>query len=57
MATVKVNANKEIVHDAPKGDRDLRWAAYLDNYKQKNPVKYAAKKAAGQFDKVPDSFK
>lgn len=36
--------------------RQTRWEAYVQNYAEENPVKYAAKKANGEFDKIPDSF-
>lgn len=36
--------------------RAERWEAYVANYAEKNPVKYAAKKKNGEFDKIPDSF-
>jgi hypothetical protein len=36
--------------------RQERWDALVQAYAIKNPVKYAAKKAAGQFDKIPDTF-
>lgn len=39
-----------------KDARQLRWDAYVAGYAEKNPVKYAAKKANGEFDKIPDSF-
>jgi len=38
-------------------DRQARWDALVEAYAIQNPVKYAAKKEAGQFDKIPDSFK
>lgn len=37
-------------------DRQARWEAYVANYAKKNPVKYQAKKANGEFDIVPVSF-
>ena len=39
-----------------KSERELRFEALLVAYEKQNPVKYAAKKAAGEFDKIPDSF-
>jgi hypothetical protein len=41
---------------APKTPRDIRWEKFLEGYAVKNPVKYASKKANGEFDKIPDSF-
>lgn len=40
-----------------KDERQERWEALLESYAKYNPTKYAAKKAAGQFDKIPDDFK
>lgn len=37
-------------------DREQRWADHLAAYEKVNPEKYVAKKAAGEFDKIPDSF-
>lgn len=42
---------------APKSDRQARFDAHVANYMKANPVKGAAKKARGEFDKIPDSFK
>lgn len=39
-----------------KDDRQERWEALLASYEKQNPVKYAAKKERGEFDKIPDSF-
>lgn len=41
---------------APKSDREVRWEKLLEVYAKQNPVKFASKKAAGEFDKIPDSF-
>ncbi len=58
MAGKAVKINDEgIEADAPKGARELRWQKFLENYAQKNPVKFASKKANGEFDSIPDSFK
>lgn len=43
--------------EAKKDDRQQRWEALLAAYEKQNPVKYAAKKEKGQFDKIPDDFK
>lgn len=39
-----------------KTDREARYEAFVARYAKQNPEKYEAKKAAGQFDKIPDSF-
>jgi hypothetical protein len=39
-----------------KDERQLRWEALLESYEKRNPVKFASKKARGEFDKIPDSF-
>lgn len=36
--------------------RDKRWKEHLDRYEKSNPLKFAAKKAGGEFDKIPDTF-
>ena len=41
----------------PAPERNERWEAHLAAYEKQNPAKFAAKKAKGEFDKVPDSFK
>jgi hypothetical protein len=33
------------------------WTAFLAKYEKENPVKYASKKARGEFDKIPANFK
>lgn len=48
---------EKAVEKAPVSDREARWKAYTTAYMAKNPVKGAAKKARGEFDKIPDSFK
>lgn len=40
-----------------KDDRQERWEALLEQYQKRNPEKFAVKKAAGQFTKIPDDFK
>lgn len=55
MTKVKVNDNG--VEEAPRGDREKRWDDFVANYQVKNPVKFATKKANGEFDKIPASFK
>lgn len=39
-----------------KSDRAVRWEKFLEDYAVKNPVKFASKKEAGEFDKIPASF-
>lgn len=50
-----------VVEEAPveevSSDRQKRFKAFVAKYAILSPVKYAAKKAAGEFDKIPDSFK
>ena len=41
---------------APKDARQERWDALLEAYAKQNPVKYAAKKERGEFDKIPADF-
>ena len=48
MTTVKVKKEST--------DREARWENLLVEYEKKNPVKFAAKKARGEFDKIPDNF-
>jgi hypothetical protein len=48
----KEKEEKEVKADP----RQPKWDALVKAYAIKNPVKFAAKKAAGQFDKIPDSF-
>lgn len=52
MARKKVT--KEEVKE--KDPRQLRWEKLVEAYAVVNPVKYAEKKAAGKFDRIPDSF-
>lgn len=40
----------------PKSARQIRWEKYVEGYAVANPVKYAQKKARGEFDAVPASF-
>ena len=48
---------KEEVKEVSESSREKRWKAYVEAYKQKNPVKGAAKEKNGEFNKIPDSFK
>jgi len=36
--------------------REEAWKKHLAEYEKLNPVKYAAKKANGEFDEIPASF-
>lgn len=52
----EITAEDEVVAEAT----DLRtnaWLKFVANYATKNPVKYAQKKANGEFDKIPANFK
>lgn len=39
-----------------KSDRELAWEKFLVKYEKQNPAKYASRKAAGELDRIPDSF-
>lgn len=39
-----------------KTDRQVRWEALLAAHEKQNPAKHAARKAAGELGKIPDSF-
>jgi hypothetical protein len=39
-----------------KGDVMKAWEAHVAAYKAANPVKFAAKKEAGEFDEIPATF-
>lgn len=52
-----MSETKKEVKVAPKTDRDVKWEKFLENYAKENPVKFASKKANGEFDKIPASFK
>lgn len=47
---------KETEKKAEKSNREVRWEAHVARYAEQSPVKYAAKKARGEFDKIPASF-
>lgn len=38
-------------------ERESRWLAHLAKYQAANPVKFASKKANGEFDEIPLTFK
>lgn len=37
--------------------RQEAWDAFLAKYEKENPVKFAVKKARGEFDEIPATFK
>lgn len=39
-----------------KSERELRWEAFLAKHEKQSPAKHAARLAAGELDKIPDSF-
>lgn len=40
----------------PDDKRKKAWEAFLKVYEESNPVKYAAKKARGEFKEIPATF-
>ena len=59
---VKAEADAKKLVEEPKPEkvdekaRKARYADLLEAYAEQNPVKYAAKKAAGDFDDIPADF-
>lgn len=51
---IKVS-DEGVVTEAVKGDREARWEAFVASYAQKNPVKYALKRATKYVDENPQS--
>lgn len=54
------NGNTDKGIKVPKVDekaRKVRWEALVKAYAEVNPVKYASKKKAGQFDEPSATFK
>jgi len=51
MAKEKVEKTEE-----PVSDRQARWEALLAAHEKQNPAKHAARKEAGEFDTIPESF-
>lgn len=45
-----------VVEFAPDKERKAAWEAFLTAYEAQNPVKFAAKKAAGAFKEIPATF-
>lgn len=51
------DTEKEVkVEKKEKSPREVRWEKFLAGYAVQSPVKYAAKKANGEFDQIPASF-
>ncbi len=46
----------EKVEKKEKTPREIRWEKFLESYAVNNPVKFASKKANGEFDHIPASF-
>lgn len=46
-----------IVEDTIVDERQGAWLAFLEKYAVANPVKFAEKKAKGEFDVIPSDFK
>lgn len=42
--------------DVAGKEREAAWKKHIENYSKANPVKYAQKKARGEFDKIPADF-
>lgn len=56
---VSTNESSEEVVETKTAKADPRlplWKEYIENYKTKNPVKYALKVKNGDFDTIPASF-
>lgn len=58
MAKTKEDAPVEETAEAvvPETGRTARWKAFLQAAEKQNPEKFAAKKAKGEFDKIPENF-
>ena len=54
---VKKEEKIEKVEEEVTDSRQSAWEAFLVKAEKANPVKFAAKKAKGEFDKIPVSFK
>lgn len=53
----KVVADETVVEETVSNkELKARWEAFLERYQEQSPVKYAEKKARGEFDKIPDGF-
>lgn len=49
----KIMAEKKVVKTSAKS---LRWEKFLKDYALRNPVKFAEKKAKGEFKVIPENF-
>lgn len=47
---------RAVVVPVENKERKLAWEKHLKSYADKNPAKFAEKKARGEFDDIPDSF-
>ena len=56
-AALKAQADAVAAAEKEQPGRAARWKALLENYEKRNPIKFAAKKAAGQFKEIPADFK
>jgi hypothetical protein len=56
MAKTKTTEESADTTQAVQSEREARWEAFLVGYEKQNPEKFAQRKAAGEFDKIPDSF-
>jgi len=43
--------------NATTSSRESRWEKFLEKAQIQNPIKFAQKKAKGEFNKIPDSFR
>lgn len=55
-AAEKAAKEEQKAAEAPVDERTARFVALLAAYEKQNPAKFASKKAAGEFDKIPDDF-
>lgn len=54
----EVKADKaEKADKVEMSEREARWQAFLARHKEQNPEKHAMRLAAGEFNKIPDSFR
>jgi len=54
---VKKEKVEEKVEVETVDPREAKWAAHLAKYEKSNPVKFASKKAKGEFNTIPSTFK
>jgi len=55
-AAAEANQEDPRAKEEPVSELDKAWKAHVKAYAEANPVKYAAKKKAGAFDKLPATF-